>query len=80
VRVLALLHLLVSALVTGAAAVVATVPAYLQVRAEWEVSMSERVDEMRLMRSASREQSPSAGRVAGRGRATGASAPEAAPK
>jgi hypothetical protein len=63
VRVLALLHLLVSALVTGAAAVVATVPAYLQVRAEWEVSMAERVDEMRLMRSASREQpAPTSGR------------------
>ena len=63
VRILALLHLLVSALVTGAAAVVATVPAYLQVRAEWEVSMAERVDEMRLMRSASREQpAPTTGR------------------
>ena len=72
VRILALLHLLVSALVTGAAAVVATVPAYLQVRAEWGVSMSERVDEMRLMRSASREQT-TAGRGPARGRATAAS-------
>jgi hypothetical protein len=63
VRILALLHLLVSALVTGAAAFVATVPAYLQVRAEWEVSLAERVDEMRLMRNASRDQPPPGGRA-----------------
>ncbi len=80
VRILALLHLLVSALVTAAGAFVATVPAYLQLRAEWDVSMSERVDEMRLMRSASREQSAGAGRGPTRGRASGAAAAESGPK
>ena len=54
VRILALLHLFAAALVTGRA-FVATVPAYLQLRAEWRVSIEERVDEMRLLRAASRE-------------------------
>jgi hypothetical protein len=79
VRILAVLHLLASALVTGAGAFVATVPAVLQLRAEWAVSIDERVEEMRLLRSAAREQSPGVGRGQTRGR-TGASAAESAPR
>ena len=79
VRILALLHLFAAALLTGAGAFVATVPAVLQLRAEWEVPMDERVEEMRLLRSAAREQPPSAGRSTGRARGVAAaSAPASA--
>lgn len=74
VRVLALLHLAAAALVTVAAAFVATVPAYLQLRAEWEVSMLERVDEMRLMRAASRETDGPGATPSARGRSSALSA------
>ena len=61
VRILALLHLFAAAVVTAAGAFAATVPAYLQLRAEWQVSIDERVEEMRLFRAASREPATSSG-------------------
>ena len=45
-RVLGVLHLLASTTVTLSAAFVATVPAYLQLRAEWETTPSERVQDL----------------------------------
>ena len=75
VRILALLHLFGAAAVTISGAVVATVPAYLQLRAEQQVSIDERVEEMRLLRAAARE--PTTGGGAARARSA---APASGPK
>ena len=48
-------------MVTAAGAFVATVPAYLQLQAEWRVSIDERVEEMRLLRAAAREPATGSG-------------------
>ena len=70
VRILALLHLFGAAVVTVSGAVVATVPAYLQLRAEQQVSIDERVEEMRLLRAAAREPATGGGAVRPRAAAT----------
>ena len=70
VRILALLHLFGAAVVTISGAVVATVPAYLQLRAEQQVSIDERVEEMRLLRAAAREPATGGGAVRPRAAAT----------
>jgi len=75
VRILALLHLFASAVVTAAGAFVATVPAYLQLQAEWRVSIDERVEEMRLLRAAAREPATGSGSARSRN-AAAASAPK----
>ena len=61
-RVLGVLHLLASTVVTLSAAFVATVPAYLQIRAEWETTLSERVNDLTEERRRTRVD-PAAARI-----------------
>ena len=62
-RVLGVLHLLASTTVTLSAAFVATVPAYLQLRAEWETTLSERVQDLTEERRRTRVDPAAAARV-----------------
>jgi len=72
IRWLAITHLLVAGLLTLAGACVATYPAFLQLSAEREVSMADRVNELALSRAAAREPARPASSPA---RAGSASAP-----
>jgi hypothetical protein len=55
-RVLGVLHLAAATLVTVSAAFVATVPAYLQLRAEWETTISDRVQDLIEERNRTRQE------------------------
>jgi hypothetical protein len=53
-RVLGILHIAAASTVSISAAFIATVPAYLQLRAEWETSLTERVKDLGESREAAR--------------------------